>query len=55
VGLPLTEQEIAALIGTSRQTVSGALDEMIRAGLVVRRARELVVADPRPLRQVAGV
>jgi CRP-like cAMP-binding protein len=55
VGLPLTEQEIATLIGTSRQTVSGALGEMIRAGLVVRRARELVVTDPRTLRQVAGV
>ncbi len=55
VGLPLTEQEIASLIGTTRQTVSVALGEMIRGGLVARRARELVVADPRALRELAGV
>ena len=55
VGLPLTEQEIASLIRTTRQTVSVALGEMIRAGLVVCRARELVVADPRALRKLAGV
>jgi len=55
VGLPLTEQEIATLIGTTRQTVSVALGEMVRAGVVVRRAKELVVADPRALRELAGV
>lgn len=54
VGLPLTEQEMATLIGTTRQTVSMILSEMVRAGLVVRRARELVVTDPSALREVAG-
>jgi CRP/FNR family cyclic AMP-dependent transcriptional regulator len=53
VGLPLTEQEIATLIGTTRQTVSIILSEMLRAGVVVRRARELVVADSRALRALA--
>ncbi len=53
VGLPLTEQEIATLIGTTRQTVSTILGEMLRTGVVVRRARELVVADPRALRELA--
>ena len=53
VGLPLTEQEIATLIGTTRQTVSLLLSEMLRAGVVVRRARGLVVADSRALRRLA--
>jgi CRP-like cAMP-binding protein len=54
VGLPLTQQEIASLIGTTRQTVSTALGGMIRAGLVARRPRELIVTDPRALREFAG-
>lgn len=55
VGLLLTEQEIATLIGTTRQTVSVALGEMVRAGVVARHARELAVTDPRALRELARV
>jgi CRP-like cAMP-binding protein len=55
VGLPLTGQEIAALIGATRQSVSAALGELVRAGLVARRAGELVVVNPRALRELAGV
>jgi CRP-like cAMP-binding protein len=55
VGLPLTGQEVAAMIGATRQTVSAALGEMVRAGLVARRAGEVVVRDPRGLRELAAV
>lgn len=55
VGLPLTEHEIATLIGTTRQTVSATLGEMVRAGLVARRGRELVLSDRRALRHLAGL
>lgn len=53
VGLPLTGQEIATLIGATRQTVSPALRDLIRAGVVVRRNGELVIADRPALYEVA--
>lgn len=53
IGLPLTGQEIATLIGTTRQTVSPALRDLVRAGVVVRRHGELVIADRPALHEVA--
>jgi CRP-like cAMP-binding protein len=47
IELPLTHEEIATLIGTSRQTVSVLLRELTDAGLVARRGRQLVL--PRPI------
>lgn len=41
------------LIGTTRQTVSHLIGQLIRAGTVVRRRRELLIANQRALRQVA--
>jgi CRP-like cAMP-binding protein len=51
--LPLTQQEMAMLIGTTRQTVSAALGQLVRAGVVARDQRQLRVKDPRALRKFA--
>lgn len=40
---PLTQQHIASTIGTSRETVSRALGELKRRGLVTTRGRTIVV------------
>lgn len=55
VGLPLTQDEVATLIGTTRQTVNAALREMINAGLLAREGREFVILNPRALREIAKV
>jgi CRP-like cAMP-binding protein len=54
IGLPLTHEEIATLIGTSRQTVSLLLREMTAAGLVARRGRQLILPKPTGLEAIAG-
>jgi len=53
VGLPLTHEEIATLIGTSRQTVSLHLSELTAAGLVTGRGRRLVLPNPTGLKAIA--
>ena len=53
IGLPLTHEEIATLIGTSRQTVSLLLRELTDAGLVARRGRQLVLPRPAGLEALA--
>lgn len=53
IGLPLTHEEIATLIGTSRQTVSLHLHEFTAAGLVARRGRQLVLPNPGGLKAIA--
>ena len=52
VGLPLTHEEIGALIGTSRQTVSVLLRELADAGLVTRRGGQLVLPNPSRLEAI---
>lgn len=53
VELQLTQDELAMLIGATRQTVSLALREMIGAGLIEREDRQLVLANPGALRLLA--
>lgn len=55
IALPFTQDEIARLIGASRQTVSAAVKELTDAGLVKRIGRALVAADKTALRALAGV
>lgn len=55
LGLRLTQDELAKLIGTTRQTVSAALQEMIGAGLIEREDRDLVLLDPPGLRRLADL
>jgi CRP/FNR family transcriptional regulator, cyclic AMP receptor protein len=52
VALPLTHAEIASGIGTSRQTVSRFLMELIDAGLVTRSGGQLVLPDPARLEAI---
>jgi CRP/FNR family transcriptional regulator, cyclic AMP receptor protein len=53
VGISLTQDEIAMLIGASRQTVSAALRELVDAGLLARHGRRLSLVDVRGLRRLA--
>lgn len=54
IGLPLTQTEIATLIGSTRQSVSSLLREMKAGRLVERRGRELVITNPQSLRALAA-
>jgi CRP/FNR family transcriptional regulator, cyclic AMP receptor protein len=55
IALDLTGQDLATLIGTTRQTASVALAEMTRSGLVRRRGRKLILTDRRAVAQIAGL
>ncbi len=55
IRLDLGMEEIAALLGTARQTVSSELSAMVREGGLARLGRrELLVLDPERLRSWAG-
>ena len=45
LAFPLTHEEIAALIGTTRETVSLELQRLEREGLIVRNRREVLLCD----------
>ncbi len=45
IGLPLNQEEIATLVGTTRQSISTILREMKSAGLVERHGQELLITD----------
>lgn len=47
-GLP-TQESLAALAGTTRETVARAMARLIRSGIARRRGRELVIRDPERL------
>jgi CRP-like cAMP-binding protein len=49
-----TQQEIAAMINTSRETVSRALRVLLEKGIVEKDLRRLIVRDPAALRRMAG-
>lgn len=54
--LPLSQDDLAALAGTTRESCSGAVAALARRGLVRgRRLRGLVVTDPARLAAVAAV
>jgi CRP-like cAMP-binding protein len=50
VGLSLSQQELAGLIGASRESVARALAELRRRGLVSTGRREIVICDSTGLR-----
>lgn len=52
--LPLTQQDLAELIGTSRVTIGTALAALARSGAVERRYGQVVIRDPGLLRSFAG-
>lgn len=51
--LPLTQQELATMIGRARETVARALTVWRRDGIVVTRRMRIVIADPSALRDIA--
>lgn len=52
--LRFTHQELAEIIGTSRETVSRLLSDFRDAGLIQTRGASLTVVDPEKLRSILG-
>jgi CRP-like cAMP-binding protein len=48
-----TQQEIAIMVNTSRETVSRALQVLIQRGIVEKDLRRLIVRDPQALKEAA--
>ena len=53
LAFPVTHQELAALIGTTRETVSLELGRLERSGLIARRGRQILLRDIPRLRALA--
>ena len=51
--LPLTQAEVAALVGSTRQSVNASLRELEVAGRIERRGRRLLLFEPASLRGAA--
>ena len=49
-----TQQEIAIMVNTSRETVSRAIHILIQKGVVEKDMRRLIVRQPEALRKVAA-
>jgi CRP-like cAMP-binding protein len=54
IALPLSQDELASLAGTSRATVTRALDGWRRRGLIQTGQRRITLTDAPGLRQAAG-
>lgn len=55
IDLPLSQQDIAALVGATRQSVNGCLRELRETGLIAYRSRRFSVPDVAALRAtIAG-
>jgi len=53
VALKITHQEMANLIGSTRETVSLTLSQFKRKGLIQTEGRKVILADPEGLRALA--
>jgi CRP-like cAMP-binding protein len=53
VDMPLSQEELASLAGASRATVTRALGEWRRRGIVRTAPRRVTIIDPASLRQIA--
>ena len=47
-----TQEQLAAMVGTTRETVARALGQLARDGIVRRRGRDLVVLKPEELEEL---
>ena len=54
VAMPLSQQELASLAGTSRATVTRALRSWRQRGYIRTGQRKITITDLRGLRQIAG-
>lgn len=50
IELPLSRQELADIVGTSRETITRELKKMEREGMIVVDRRQLTINDPERLR-----
>ena len=55
IDLPLSQQDIATLVGATRQSVNGCLRELRESALVSYRSRRFTLPDPAALRRAADV
>jgi len=54
VTMPLSQEDLASLAGTSRATVTRALGNWRRRGFIRTGQRRITIMDPGALRQIAG-
>jgi len=54
-GPRLTQQEMAAMIGTAREMVGRSLKNLESAGTIRMERNRIVIADPEALKELAGV
>jgi CRP/FNR family transcriptional regulator, cyclic AMP receptor protein len=54
LALPLTQDELASLAGTSRATVTRALSNWRKRGFILTAQRHMTIIELEPLRRVAG-
>lgn|SRR5271170_996422 len=54
LAIPLSQEELASLAGTSRATVTRAFDNWRKRGLIRTRQHWFAIIDPEGLRRVAG-
>jgi CRP-like cAMP-binding protein len=54
IGVPLSQEELASLIGASRATVTRALAKWRSQGLVRTQNRHIIVVDQAALRRITG-
>jgi len=54
LAIPLSQEELASLAGTSRATVTRAFDNWRQRGLIRTRQHRITIIDPEGLRRVAG-
>ena len=54
VALPLSQEELASMVGTSRATVTRALSNWRKRGFILTGQCRIIITDLRGLRQVAG-
>ncbi|MBI4504181.1 MAG: Crp/Fnr family transcriptional regulator [Chloroflexi bacterium] len=51
--LPLSREDLAFLLGTSRETIIRALTRLTRAGVIASRGKRVCIRDPDALRRLA--
>jgi CRP/FNR family cyclic AMP-dependent transcriptional regulator len=54
IAMPLSQEELASLAGTSRATVTRALGSWRQRGFIRTGQRRITIMDPAALRQIAG-
>jgi len=51
LSIPLTHREIASWIGTTRETASLQVENLVKKGLLMTKGRVLIIKDPAELKK----